>query len=99
MRAEKLIGGLGGEKDRWTQAADNLQSIYDTLMGDVLISAGVIAYLGPFTLAFRDTATLDWVKGCQVGSSAWFRGNWDISELFCACTSLREVNVLCAIML
>ena len=25
VRAEKLIGGLGGEKDRWTQAAANLQ--------------------------------------------------------------------------
>ncbi|KAK7101384.1 hypothetical protein V1264_019771 [Littorina saxatilis] len=65
VRAEKLIGGLGGEKSRWTQAAENLQNVYDNLMGDVLISAGVIAYLGPFTLAFRDAATADWVKLCQ----------------------------------
>ncbi|XP_069101059.1 dynein axonemal heavy chain 12-like isoform X1 [Argopecten irradians] len=64
IRAEKLIGGLGGEKDRWTQAAANLQNIYDNLVGDVLISAGVIAYLGPFTLAFRDSCTVDWVKQC-----------------------------------
>nr|KAG5708500.1 hypothetical protein BaRGS_026227 [Batillaria attramentaria] len=64
-RAEKLIGGLGGEKERWTQAANDLQNIYDNLMGDVLISAGVIAYLGPFTSAFRDSATDDWVKLCQ----------------------------------
>ncbi|XP_021341821.1 dynein heavy chain 12, axonemal-like isoform X1 [Mizuhopecten yessoensis] len=64
VRAEKLIGGLGGEKDRWTQAAANLQNIYDNLVGDVLISAGVIAYLGPFTLAFRDSCTVDWVKTC-----------------------------------
>ena len=27
-RAEKLIGGLGGEKDRWTQAADTLTDKY-----------------------------------------------------------------------
>lgn len=27
-RAEKLIGGLGGEKDRWTQAADTLSDKY-----------------------------------------------------------------------
>lgn len=52
-RAKKLIGGLGGEKERWTQAAANLQIIYDNLLGDVLVSAGVIAYLGPFTSAFR----------------------------------------------
>ena len=26
-RAQKLIGGLGGEKDRWTEAAANLQKV------------------------------------------------------------------------
>jgi dynein heavy chain len=69
VRAKKLIGGLGGEKERWTLAAENLQKIYDNLMGDVLISAGVIAYLGPFTLAFRESASHDWVKLCQVRKS------------------------------
>ncbi|XP_064606960.1 dynein axonemal heavy chain 12-like isoform X2 [Liolophura sinensis] len=64
VRAEKLINGLGGEKTRWTQAAKDLQDIYDNLIGDVLISAGVIAYLGPFTAAFRDTCTKDWVNQC-----------------------------------
>ncbi len=72
VRAEKLIGGLGGEKDRWTQAAADLQRIYDNLLGDVLISAGVIAYLGPFTSAFRDECTSDWVKLCKVFASTGF---------------------------
>jgi hypothetical protein len=63
---QQLIGGLGGEKERWTIAATNLQTIYDNLVGDVLISAGVIAYLGPFTMAFRDQCTKDWVKVCTV---------------------------------
>ena len=66
MRAEKLIGGLGGEKDRWTEAALTMQRIYDNLLGDVLISAGVVAYLGPFTGHFRDLCTTDWVRLCQV---------------------------------
>lgn len=66
VRAEKLIGGLGGEKTRWTEAAENLQRIYDNLIGDILISAGVIAYLGPFTSAFRDDMTKTWVKTCNV---------------------------------
>jgi len=69
VRAEKLIGGLGGEKDRWNQAANDLQTIYDNLLGDVLISAGVIAYLGPFTMAFRETCTSSWVKLCKVCDS------------------------------
>lgn len=57
VRAEKLIGGLGGEKARWTDAAAQLQIIYDNLSGDVLISSGVMAYLGPFTMAFRLVST------------------------------------------
>lgn len=67
VRAEKLIGGLGGEKSRWTEAAKNLQVVYDNLLGDILISAGVIAYLGPFTLAFRDQCITDWDELCKVG--------------------------------
>uniref|UniRef100_A0A8C9VXT2 Dynein axonemal heavy chain 12 n=1 Tax=Scleropages formosus TaxID=113540 RepID=A0A8C9VXT2_SCLFO len=65
-RAEKLIGGLGGEKTRWSKAADDLQNTYDNLTGDVLISAGVIAYLGAFTAAFRFDCTRAWTKLCKV---------------------------------
>lgn len=53
MRAEKLISGLGGEKERWILCAENLQKSFDTLPGDILISCGMIAYLGPFTTAYR----------------------------------------------
>ena len=52
-RAEALIGGLGGEKTRWTQAAKDLGVQYENLTGDVLISSGVVAYLGAFTAIFR----------------------------------------------
>ena len=38
---------------RWFAAAKSLQETYDNLTGDVLISSGVIAYLGAFTSAFR----------------------------------------------
>ncbi|KAM6256904.1 dynein axonemal heavy chain 12 [Porphyrio hochstetteri] len=64
-RAEKLIGGLGGERSRWNNAANDLQDIYDNLTGDVLISAGVIAYLGVFTAGFRQECTKDWSKLCK----------------------------------
>ncbi|XP_074405907.1 dynein axonemal heavy chain 12 [Zonotrichia albicollis] len=64
-RAEKLIGGLGGEKTRWHQAACDLQVEYDNLTGDILISAGVIAYLGAFTAGFRQDCTKDWSRLCK----------------------------------
>lgn len=65
-RAEKLIGGLGGEKVRWIVAVENLQNIYDNLVGDVLIFVGVIAYLGFFIMVFREQCIMDWVKVCIV---------------------------------
>ena len=46
-RAEKLISGLGGEKVRWTEAADTLHQRLSNVTGDILLSAGVIAYLAP----------------------------------------------------
>ena len=68
VRAEKLIGGLGGEKDRWSQSAKDLQFKYDNLIGDVLISSGVVAYLGPFTTSYRQLCLSDWVKSCTTSS-------------------------------
>ncbi len=52
-RAEKLIGGLGGEKERWTENAKTLGEKYINITGDVLLSSALVAYLGAFTVDFR----------------------------------------------
>lgn len=57
-RAEQLIGGLGGEKDRWGQSAKELGVRYTNTTGDVLISSGLVAYLGAFTSAFRQVKNI-----------------------------------------
>lgn len=64
-RATKLIGGLGGEKTRWGEVAKKLSVDYTNLTGDVLLSAGFIAYLGPYTAAFRERAIKLWVQQCR----------------------------------
>lgn len=56
LRAEKLISGLGGEKDRWTEAARQLGTRYVNLTGDVLLSSGTVAYLGPLQWTFGPIA-------------------------------------------
>lgn len=65
QRATDIITGLGGEKTRWTDAAKELANVYDTLTGDVLIAAGVVAYLGPFTTEYRTTQMLQWAQRCR----------------------------------
>lgn len=52
-RAGQLIGGLGGEKTRWTESAANLAEQLVRLSGDMLLAAGYVAYLGPFTVNYR----------------------------------------------
>lgn len=48
-RAQKLIGGLSDEKTRWKESSEELDAKLSNLVGDVLLSAGVIAFLGAFT--------------------------------------------------
>lgn len=52
-RAEQLIGGLGDERERWQNSADRLSSDLKNLVGNVMLSSGCLAYLGPFTSQFR----------------------------------------------
>ena len=60
-RAEELISGLGGEKTRWTSVAEELKVTYSNLTGDVLVSAGYVAYLGVFMKNYRDSVIEEWV--------------------------------------
>lgn len=53
QRAEKLIGGLGGEKVRWQETVKQLTLGMDSVVGDVVVAAGSIAYSGPFTPLYR----------------------------------------------
>ncbi|KAJ7290925.1 hypothetical protein O6H91_Y290900 [Diphasiastrum complanatum] len=64
-RAEKLIGGLGGEKARWTSVAKDLGKVYGDLTGDVLIASGYIAYLGAVTLGYRERLLKEWMTTCK----------------------------------
>ncbi|XP_023288729.1 dynein heavy chain 7, axonemal-like [Orussus abietinus] len=64
-RAEELIGGLGGEYNRWSETAKNLGKLYLQLTGDVLIGSGIVAYLGVFTMQFRQQQLRNWIKICK----------------------------------
>ena len=59
-RAHQLLGGLGGEKVRWQATVEKLNADYVKLQGDVIVAAGSIAYLGPFTSTYREKITAMW---------------------------------------
>nr|XP_054101684.1 dynein axonemal heavy chain 1 isoform X2 [Callithrix jacchus] len=61
-RAGKLINGLSDEKVRWQETVENLQYMLNNISGDVLVAAGFVAYLGPFTGQYRTMLYDSWVK-------------------------------------
>nr|XP_039250666.1 dynein heavy chain 3, axonemal-like [Styela clava] len=65
VRAEKLISGLGGEKTRWTEMTHSLESTYFNIVGDVLLSSGIVAYLAPFTPKYRQDIVNNWLEDCR----------------------------------
>ncbi|KAG1714041.1 Dynein heavy chain 3, axonemal [Nymphon striatum] len=64
-RAEILINGLGGEKERWNSISKSLKTSYDNALGDVLISAAMVVYLGPFPTNYRQNLINDWLQECK----------------------------------
>lgn len=48
VRANKMIEGLAGEKDRWQSTVKRLTDEQDFIVGNSLIAAGMICYAGPF---------------------------------------------------
>eukprot|EP00002_Diphylleia_rotans_P012132 TRINITY_DN2375_c0_g1_i1.p1 TRINITY_DN2375_c0_g1~~TRINITY_DN2375_c0_g1_i1.p1 ORF type:complete len:4335 (+),score=913.34 TRINITY_DN2375_c0_g1_i1:198-13202(+) len=59
-RANRLIGGLGGESVRWQARVARLQIDSSNVIGDVLLSAAYVCYMGAFTASYRTALITDW---------------------------------------
>ena len=91
-RAEKLMAGLGGEQVRWKEISEALGPKYTNLLGDVLLSSAVIAYLGPFTIPYRKSTVAGWKTLCaqkRIPSSAKF----DLQEIVGDPVQIRHWNL------
>ncbi|KAK9823872.1 hypothetical protein WJX72_006072 [[Myrmecia] bisecta] len=53
-RAEKLLAGLAGERERWEGSITQLDSALAALPGDVALASAFMSYAGPFPSEFRD---------------------------------------------
>jgi len=65
IRAEKLVKGLSSEEVRWSQSAETLHGDLKNLVGNILVAAGCIAYIGPYTAAYRQELIRGWVSYCS----------------------------------
>jgi len=57
--ANKLLNGLSGENERWTEDAKNFATRRLRLVGDVAMACAFVTYCGPFNSEFRDKLNSD----------------------------------------
>jgi dynein heavy chain, axonemal len=60
--AKALINGLAAERENWKVDLAKNRSLRENIVGDILISSGVIAYLGVFLKSYRDECTNNWAE-------------------------------------
>ncbi|KAK5640059.1 hypothetical protein RI129_010870 [Pyrocoelia pectoralis] len=66
VRAGKLNIALGDEQIRWEIGVKNFGIQLSNLIGDILISAGCVAYMGAFTSTYRKDLITEWTEKCVV---------------------------------
>eukprot|EP00796_Vickermania_ingenoplastis_P004195 gene4195-3033_t len=64
--AQRLVSGLADESVRWGHTIESLKHSATLLVGDVLLSASFVSYIGPFSKSFREqVVNEDWLKFIQ----------------------------------
>lgn len=51
--AERLVNGLADENTRWTASMADLEASKLTVVGDSMLAAAFVSYIGAFSAAFR----------------------------------------------
>ncbi|EAY14656.1 Dynein heavy chain family protein [Trichomonas vaginalis G3] len=59
-RANKIMSGLSGETDRWSEVTQNLSNSSKFIMGDSILISGVLTYLGVYSPTFRSKILQTW---------------------------------------
>nr|XP_039247972.1 dynein heavy chain 6, axonemal-like [Styela clava] len=63
-RASVLINALADEEVRWHNSVEDLEERLKGLVGDTIVSAAAIGYLGAFTSSYRRHLISKWLDAC-----------------------------------
>ncbi len=88
-----VVSGFGDEREKWAKVVENLDKKLVELTGNILLCAGMVAYLGAFRCDERSRLIEEWkLKAKEVGIQ--FSEDW---SLRCGCFSSR--SMLCPLCL
>ena len=60
--SKDLLSSLANEKENWKKRKEELENFYKNIIGNILISSGIIAYLGAFTKSYREEIIETWAE-------------------------------------
>ncbi|EGF78014.1 hypothetical protein BATDEDRAFT_91203 [Batrachochytrium dendrobatidis JAM81] len=92
-RAEKLVSGLSGERDRWEKSIQQYEEALCCLPGDCLLAAAFLSYAGPFNSVYRQSLSngiwLAQIKALEIPFTAEFSFDKFIGKA----TDIREWSI------
>ncbi|XP_071951094.1 dynein axonemal heavy chain 2-like isoform X2 [Antedon mediterranea] len=92
-RAGKLVSGLAGERERWEMNVEELEENMVYLVGDCLVAAGFLSYMGPFLSEYRDFLVKEvWLKEVRK-LSVPCSPNFTFSTFLSKPTAVRDWNI------
>uniref|UniRef100_A0A8C4S375 Dynein axonemal heavy chain 2 n=1 Tax=Erpetoichthys calabaricus TaxID=27687 RepID=A0A8C4S375_ERPCA len=92
-RADKLVNGLAGEKIRWESTVKDLEESMGYLVGDCLMAAAFLSYLGPFLSNYREEIVVNiWMKQIRA-LTVPTSPNFNFANFLSKPTVVREWNI------
>ena len=91
-RAKQLVEGLAGERVRWAATIKVLRANIILLVGDCLLGAAFLSYMGPFVSAYRTRVMKGWVKCVEDAGIPHTRG-FELSNFLARPTDVRFWNI------
>ncbi|XP_060896803.1 dynein axonemal heavy chain 2-like [Labrus mixtus] len=91
-RADKLVTGLAGERVRWEERVAGLEENMGYLVGDCLLAASFLSYMGPFLSNYRDELLAIWLKEVRDFEIPCTPG-FSFSTFLSRPTSVRDWNI------
>ncbi|XP_075307002.1 dynein axonemal heavy chain 2 [Odontesthes bonariensis] len=91
-RAGKLVTGLAGERVRWEERVAGLEENMGYLVGDCLLAASFLSYMGPFLSNYREELLAIWMKevrDSQIPCSPGF----SFAVFLSKATAVRDWNI------
>ena len=78
-RSLHLLDSLSSERKRWEEGSKSFEDQIDTIVGDVLVAAGFIAYGGFYDQQYRKLMLEDWVHHLSL-SGIRFKATMPVAE-------------------